>query len=87
MPAPKIVAVATATRPNRFTQAELLALAGYRDEERRGFFTRSDIEGRNLCIDAATFRPNESVDELNARFRAGALELGEIGRASCRERV
>src|SRR5437867_3751203 len=45
MPAPKIVAVATATPPNRFTQAELLALAGYRDEGRRGFFTRSDIEG------------------------------------------
>src|SRR5881397_4015187 len=62
MPAPKIVAVATATPPNRFTQAELLALAGYRDEGRRGFFTRSDIEGRNLCIDRATFRPNESVD-------------------------
>src|SRR5205814_10397876 len=39
--------------------------------------TRSAIEGRNLCIDRATFRPNESVDELNARFRAGALELGE----------
>ena len=77
MPAPKIVAVATATPPNRFTQAELLALAGYRDEGRRGFFTRSDIESRNLCIDRATFRPNESVDELNARFRAGALELGE----------
>src|SRR5438093_11922501 len=77
MPAPKIVAVATATPPNRFTQAELLALAGYRDEGRRGFFTRSDIEGRNLCIDRATFRPNESVDELNARFRAGPLALGE----------
>src|SRR5438093_12148608 len=77
MPAPKTVTVATATPPNRFTQAELLALAGYRDEERRGFFRRSDIEGRNLCIDRATFHPNESVDELSARFRAGALELGE----------
>ncbi|PYM92693.1 MAG: hypothetical protein DME04_14020 [Candidatus Rokuibacteriota bacterium] len=77
MAIPKIIAVATATPANRFTQAELLTLAGYRDDERRGFFRRSDIEGRNLCIDPATFRPNESVDELNARFRAGALELGE----------
>src|SRR5205807_1666716 len=77
MPFPKIAAVATATPPHRFTQAQLLALAGYRDEERSGFFRRSDIEGRYLWIDPATFRPNESVDELSARFREGALELGE----------
>jgi len=77
MPYPKIAAVATATPPHRFTQAQLLSLAGYRDEERSGFFRRSDIEGRYLWIDPATFRPNESVDELSDRFRAGALELGE----------
>ncbi len=77
MPFPKIAAVATATPPHRFTQAQLLTLAGYRDEERSGFFRRSDIEGRYLWIDPATFRPNESVDQLSARFREGALELGE----------
>jgi len=77
MPLPKIAAVATATPPHRFTQSELLTLAGYRDEERSGFFRRSDIEGRYLWIDPATFRPNESVDELGDRFREGALELGE----------
>jgi len=77
MPFPKIAAVATATPPHRFTQAELLALAGYRDEERRGFFRRSDIEGRYLWIDPGTFRPNESVDELSERFRTGAQALGE----------
>jgi predicted naringenin-chalcone synthase len=48
------------------------ALAGYRDEERSGFFRRSDIEGRYLWIDPATFRPNESVDALSDRFRGGA---------------
>jgi len=77
MPFPKIAAVATATPPHRFTQAELLALAGYRDEERSGFFRRSDIEGRYLWIDPGTFRPNESVDELSERFRTGAQALGE----------
>src|SRR6266850_1871750 len=77
MPFPNIAAVATATPPHRFTQAQLLALAGYADEERRGFFRRSDIDGRHLWIDPATFRPDESVDELNDRFRAGALHLGE----------
>jgi predicted naringenin-chalcone synthase len=77
MPGPTIAAVATATPPHRFTQAEILALAGYRDEARRGFFRRSDIEGRHLWIDPATFRPEETVDELAARFREGAPALAE----------
>jgi predicted naringenin-chalcone synthase len=77
MPGPTIAAVATATPPHRFTQAEILALAGYRDEARRGFFRRSDIEGRHLWIDPTTFRPEETVDELAERFRVGALALAE----------
>jgi len=87
MPLPKIAAVATATPPHRFTQSELLTLAGYRDEERSGFFRRSDIEGRYLWIDPATFRPNESVDELGDRFREGALELGEAAARRALERA
>jgi predicted naringenin-chalcone synthase len=74
---PRITAVATATPPYRFTQAELLTLAGYQDPRRRGFFSRSDIEARCLYIDPATFRPDESVDDLQDRFRRGALALGE----------
>jgi alkylresorcinol/alkylpyrone synthase len=74
---PRIVAAATATPEQRFTQAELLRLAGYRDERRRGFFEASDIVGRHLYIDRERFRPDESVDELNDRFRRGALELSQ----------
>lgn len=74
---PRIAAVATATPAQRFTQAELLQLAGYGDERRRGFFEASDITGRHLYIDRGRFRPDESVDELNDRFCRGALELGE----------
>jgi predicted naringenin-chalcone synthase len=77
MPFAKIAAVATATPPHRFTQAEMLALAGYRDDDRRGFFRRSGIEGRHLWVNPTTFQPNESVDELGDRFRAGALALAE----------
>jgi predicted naringenin-chalcone synthase len=87
MPFPRIAAVATATPPHRFTQAQILALAGYPDDERRGFFRRSDIDGRHLWIDPATFRPNESVDELNDRFRAGALHLGESAARGALERA
>jgi predicted naringenin-chalcone synthase len=77
MPYPRIAAVATATPTTRFTQAELLHLAGYVDERRRGFFEASDITGRHLYVDPATFRTDESVDALSERFRRGALELGE----------
>src|SRR5262245_28488949 len=77
MSLPRIAAVATATPVERFTQDELLRMAGYNDERRRGFFEASDITARHLFIDRATFRPDEPVDELSARFRAGALELGE----------
>ena len=78
MPTPRIVAVATATPPQRFTQGELLTMAGYTDERRRGFFAQSAIEGRGLWIDPVRFRPDESVDELNARFVDGALALGAL---------
>jgi len=79
MPFPKIAAVATATPPYRYTQSQILSLAGYRDEDRSAFFRRSDIDGRYLWMNPATFRPDESVDELNDRFREGALALGESG--------
>src|SRR5215467_10344755 len=77
MPLPKIAAVATATPPHRFSQDEVLALAGYDDPRRRGFFEKSGIEGRFLYIDPATFRPDESVDDLQDRFHRGALEMAE----------
>ena len=70
MPLPRIAAVATATPEHRFTQAQLLAMAGYGDERRRGFFEASDIEGRYLFIDPARFTPDETVDDLVARLAA-----------------
>jgi alkylresorcinol/alkylpyrone synthase len=87
MELPRIAAVATATPAQRFTQAELLQMAGYRDERRRGFFEASDIGGRHLYIDPVSFRSDESVDELNDRFRRGALELGEAALRSALDRA
>jgi len=76
MGVPRIVAVATATPPHRFDQATLLKIAGYNDALRSGFFTNSQIDGRHLYLDPDTFTPDESVDEIGARFRRGAIELG-----------
>ena len=87
MPLPKIVAVATATPPHRFSQETLLALAGYDDPRRRGFFEKSGIEGRHLYFDPATFTPNETVDEAQDRFRRGALEIGEAAARTALDRA
>src|SRR2546422_1644386 len=73
----KISGVATAVPEHRFTQADILKLAAYGDSRRRGFFERSDIEGRYLYIDPERFRPDETLDELNDRFSRGAMELSE----------
>jgi predicted naringenin-chalcone synthase len=87
MPLPRIAAVATATPPHRFSQGELLALAGYDDARRRGFFEKSGVEGRYLYLDPATFRPDETVDEMQARFRRGALEMAEAAARRALERA
>ena len=77
MRTPKITAVATATPPHRYTQADIMDAAGYTDAPRRAFFEHSDIESRYLWIPRERLRPDESVDELAARARDGALALSE----------
>src|SRR5688572_22841984 len=79
MTTPKIAGVATATPRHRFDQRTVLGMAGYGDAQRAGFFANSQIEGRYLYFDPATFKagetPQETVDELNDRFQRGAVEL------------
>src|SRR6266436_3340720 len=87
MGVPRIAAVATATPPHRFDQATLLKIAGYDDALRSGFFTNSQIDGRHLYLDPDTFTPDESVDEIGARFRRGAIELGAEAVRSAVERA
>lgn len=75
MSAPRIAASATAVPPYRWDQAALLSLSGYQGQ-RAGFFSNSQIDGRYLYLDPETFTPNETVDQLNARFERGAIDIG-----------
>src|SRR5262249_15462492 len=75
MERPAIVASATAVPPWRWEQAALLRLSGY-EGQRAGFFSNSQIDGRYLYIDPATFTPDETVDQLGERFGRGAVEIG-----------
>jgi predicted naringenin-chalcone synthase len=79
MRTPRMLAIATANPSQCFTQDEVLALAGYSDLRRRGFFLNSGIQQRYLAIPRTGFSPDESIDELQARFREVSVDLG--GRA------
>jgi alkylresorcinol/alkylpyrone synthase len=76
MALPRIVSLATANPKAQFSQEELLALSPYTDQRRRGFFLNSGIERRHLYLDRVNFRPTETTDELNARYREGSIEIG-----------
>ncbi|MFQ5804336.1 MAG: type III polyketide synthase [Candidatus Methylomirabilales bacterium] len=82
---PRILAVGTATPEERFTQAEILKWTGYTDALRQGFFLKSGIEHRHLFLDRETFAPDETVDQLHARFERGSLELGCRAILACLE--
>jgi predicted naringenin-chalcone synthase len=87
MLAPKIAAVATATPPWRYDQATVLRMSGYDDPRRVGFFSNSLIEARYLYFDPATFTPDETVDQLNDRWRRGAIEVGKTAVARAIEQA
>jgi alkylresorcinol/alkylpyrone synthase len=87
MAALKIAAVATATPPWRYDQATVLRMSGYDDPRRMGFFSNSLIETRHLYMDPETFTPDESVDQLNDRWRRGAVEVGTAAVARAIERA
>jgi alkylresorcinol/alkylpyrone synthase len=82
---PRILAVGTATPADRFTQGEVLPWSGYSDSLRRGFFLNSEIKYRYLFLDRETFVPDETVDQLNARFERGSVELGCRAILACLE--
>jgi predicted naringenin-chalcone synthase len=67
--------------PWRFDQEAVADLLGYTDPLRRAFFRNSRIDGRHLWVPAEDPRPDESVDDLAARFAAGSRALaGEAAR-------
>jgi len=82
---PRIVAVGTAVPKNRFSQEVLLQWSGH-DPARGAFFLNSDIEYRHLYVDG-TFRGEETVDEMNARGRKGAAEVGSQAILCCLQRA
>ncbi|MBI4596336.1 MAG: type III polyketide synthase [Candidatus Tectomicrobia bacterium] len=84
---PRIFSLATANPPHRFSQSELLKLAGYEDTTRRAFFLNSEVYSRYLCINRETFTPTETVDELHSRYKKGSIETGLEAITKCLQKV
>ena len=80
---PRIQAVATAVPPRRFTQEEVLRLAGYTRPIAREIFLHSDIDYRYLFIDPECDVASEGLDELHRRYREGAVLIARQAAERC----
>ena len=88
---PRIVAIGRANPPFRYSQREIYEISTrfvpmYRNPRIEQIFMNSDIEYRHLTFDKETFVPNESSDELHARFETHAVQLGREAIERCLER-
>jgi 3,5-dihydroxyphenylacetyl-CoA synthase len=72
---PRIVSIGKANPPFRLSQEESFSAAGYRSERIRKIFLNSDIDYRHFYLDGEPNRA-ESSDQLNDRYRRGAVNLG-----------
>lgn len=82
-PQPRIQAVATAVPPRRFTQDEVLRMAGYSRPIAREIFHNSDIDTRYLFIDPERDSPSEGLDKLHWRYREGAVLIARQAAERC----
>jgi len=88
---PRIIALGTATPPNRYSQREIYDIStrfypAYRDRRIEQIFMSSDIEYRHLAFDKETFVPFETADELHTRFATNAVPVAAEAVRRCLER-
>lgn len=72
---PKIISIGTANPLEKFAQQEIYDLCGYQSPKVKAIFENSDIQTRHLYLNRKNFKPTETTDELNARYKEGSLEI------------
>ena len=77
---PRLMGIGTANPPRRYSQREIYDISAeyfpmYRNPRIEQIFMSSDIEFRHFSFDKETFVPNESADELHARFAEHSAKL------------
>ncbi|HTY57686.1 MAG TPA: hypothetical protein VMF59_02675, partial [Bacteroidota bacterium] len=84
----RIAGIGRSNPPFRYSQREIYELSRkfvpmYRNPRIEQLFMNSDIEYRHLAFDTATFAPDESADDLHARFEEESVVLGREAALRC----
>ena len=79
---PRIVSIGTANPPLRLTQEQSFHAAGYKSERIRKIFLNSDIDYRHFYLEGGPNRA-ETSDQLNDRYRRGAMRVGCLATMDC----
>lgn len=82
MLSPYILGIGTANPPARFSQRQSFEAAGYTTERIRKIFLNSDIEFRHFYFEGEP-NLNETSDQRNQRYLAGAVRTGCRAIISC----
>ena len=80
---PRIVSVATAVPPRRYSQDQALRMAGYTQPAARRIFENSDIDYRHLFLEPSDQPGSESLDDLHRRYKEGAVLLARQAAERC----
>jgi polyketide synthase Type III len=85
---PRLMGIGTANPPRRYTQREIYDISAhyfpmYRNPRIEQIFMNSDIEYRHFSFDKETFVPNESADDLHARFAKHSVVLAGEAISKC----
>jgi len=72
---PAILSCARVVPPRRLTQEEVFRVMGYTSPRIKQIFLNSDIDHRYFWADPEKFTPDETPDQLHARYREGATHL------------
>lgn len=88
MKSPRILGIGTANPPQRYSQREIYEFAArhvesYRHPRIEHIFMTSDIEYRHLAFDLNSLDPNESADDMHARFAEHSVSIGKEAIERC----
>lgn len=75
MSEPAILSCARVVPPRRLTQEEVFQVMGYTSARIKQIFLNSDIDYRHFWADPERFTPDETPDQLHARYHEGAVHL------------
>ncbi len=88
MSSPCILGIGTANPPQRYSQREIYDFAArhvesYRHPRIEHIFMTSDIDYRHLAFEMATLDPNESADDMHARFAECSVNISKEAIQRC----